>query len=164
MDVSIQTHELAGLVALWRRAPQITAEETQRSVWQAELLVQREVVERTPTSTGTLRKSIIAAEPVVAGETVIGEVTTPLNYAIPVELGTRPFKPPIGAIMDWLGQRGQNGPDARSAAFAIQTAISRRGLKAHHMFRDGYRENRNQVRRILEGAVPRIIARLEGDA
>jgi hypothetical protein len=33
---------------------------------------------------------------------VIGVVGSPLAYALPVEIGTRPHFPPVAAILDWV--------------------------------------------------------------
>jgi hypothetical protein len=57
-------------------------------------------------------------------------------YAGPVELGTRPHFPPSGALLLWVQKKHPELDEkrAKSLAFLIARAISRRGTKGQHMF------------------------------
>ncbi len=156
---------VAELARLWEAAPDITREELSRTMTEAGLLLKREVKERTPVATGTLRKSITSRQRVLAGN-VIGVVGSPLNYAVSVELGTRPHFPPVAPLKDWVKQKlDLPSKQAGAVAHAIVRTIGMRGTKGTHMFRDAFAANREQIARLFEAARTRIVARLgEGSA
>jgi hypothetical protein len=80
----------------------------------ATMYLEGEVKERTPAAHGTLKQSI-SSEVHELGDAVIGVVGSPLAYAVPVELGTRPHFPPVDAIEDWVNVKlGMAGPEARA--------------------------------------------------
>src|SRR5438552_2309826 len=97
----LATMELRGvdeLAAAWARAPQMSAAALETYMQGATIYLQGEVQERTPAAHGTLKQSITSDVEVLA-EQVMGVVGTPLQYAIPVELGTRPHFPPVDALL-----------------------------------------------------------------
>ena len=63
-----------------------------RAIIKATALLEREVKERTPFGvTGLLRQSIAAQKPYRSGvDNMIGVVSSPLDYVVCVELGTKP--------------------------------------------------------------------------
>ena len=141
-------------------APDITREELLRTTTEAGLLLKREVQERTPVATGTLRKSIKSRKRVLS-RNVIGEVGSPLNYAAAVELGTKPHFPPVEPLKDWVKQKlDVPASQVGSVAHAIVRKIGKRGTKGAHMFRDAFEANREQIVRMFEEARDRIIERL----
>lgn len=148
------------LLAAWERAPQIAQAEMERFMHAATQFLEGEVKERTPGAHGTLKQSI-GSEVRSLADAVIGVVGTPLSYALPVEIGTRPHFPPVAAIQDWVRVKlGLDGPEGRSAAFAIARKIAKRGTKGAFMFRDALEASRAELERQLQLAVEAIKAQL----
>lgn len=145
-------------------AADVVAEEVLPAVIEAQLLLQREIVERTPTSgAGTLRNSIGALPVVFAERRILGEVGTALAYALPVETGSKPHRPPIEPLIDWVTRKlGLRGKEARRRAHAIAGKIARDGTKANWMFRDGLGAAQAQVYEIIAAGTARALARVEG--
>lgn len=104
----------------------------------------------------------------ITGEAVslVGRVFDPVAYAMPVESGSRPHFPPVGPLQLWVRRKLGIGDEreARSVAFLIARAISRRGTPAVWMFRKAWDANLDQVEGFLKAAGERIIARLAGKA
>ena len=166
LDIRIDAGALAKLSRAWRDAPELVVDEMTTSVWEASLLVEREVKERTPIGVGGgggLAGSIAARDPIVIGEEVIGTVGTALRYAIPVELGRRPGQrqPPLAPLADWaVAKLGVSHDEAMGVAFAIARKIGKRGTTGAHMFRDGAKASQAEVERILGAGAERVVARL----
>lgn len=130
----------------------------EEGVLEAGMLLQRDVVERTPRAAGTLRDSIIAAAPERQGDAILGVVGSPLAYAVPVELGTKPHMPPLQPIIDWVRLKlGLKGKRAEKAAKAIRWKIFRRGTKGANMFKGAFEANQEQVGKLIAAAVGRAI-------
>lgn len=148
----------AALAAL----PDIMLEEMLPAVVESQLLLQREVSERTPTSgAGTLRESIGAMPVTFSRDAVVGEVGTALHYAQPVELGSRPHFPPIEPLAEWVGRKlGKKGEEGRGIAFAIARKIAKHGTAPRHMFRDGLAATQTQIHEILSAAAERGLRRV----
>lgn len=167
MQIAIDFERLRVLRTQMEGAPQLVREELTRAVTEADLLIAREVAEAAPSGAGGaagLKGSITHVERVV-GLGVEGFVFSPLNYARPVELGTRPHFPPVDALIDWVKVKfGVDGVQARGIAFAVARKISVRGTKGAFMFRDTFRRLEPQVRAIFERAQQRILQRLGGEA
>ena len=156
----------AELDAAWRKAPEIVREELTRSMWQAEMLLQRETQELTPVGiggAGGLRGSIHAREPEVLANAVIGVTGTSLNYAQAVELGTKPHWAPIEPLIDWVRHRlGYTGKEAEAVARRVQLGIAHHGTPAVGMFHRAFNANRTQVAMMFGAARDRIATRLAG--
>ena len=162
VTLHIDAQEVAALGEAWRRAPAIVVEETAKAIEEGTLLAEREVKERTPGgASGALRSSISARPVRVLGNNVIGEVSTSIGHAIPVELGTKAHFPPVAPIADWaVSKLGVPPAQAESVAYAIARKIAAKGTKGARMFEEGFKAVRPQVLRLLEGAGARIVARL----
>ena len=158
---SIDLVGLRELQAGMRKAPQIVVQELERATIEADLLIEREVQERMPTAQGLLRKSVFHEE-AVSATGVLGVVGTPMNYAIAVELGTRPHFPPVDALIDWVKTKLGITSDkaARGAAFAIAKKISLRGTVGQFPFQLASIATEENVRAIFDQATDRIIGRL----
>ena len=158
MIAAIEFQGIDELAALWKRAPDIARREMTAAMLEADLLLQNAVQEKTPEGWAkNLRQSILAQQPEVSGDVVLGVVGTPVPYAIPVELGTKPHFPPVTALIDWVVMKlGVPEKEAKSVAFLVARKISRSGTKAAHMFRDGFADNTDRVQAIFERARDRI--------
>ena len=164
LQIRIDAGSVVELAAAWETAPAIVTEELVRAAWQAEMLLQREVVERTPRGVGSgdgLAGSIIAQEPRVLADQVVGAVSSSIAYGIPVELGTRPHFPPVAPLAEWARKvLGVPAEEAEAVGFLIARKISRQGTRGAFMFRRGFDENLGQVEAIYQGALVRIRDRL----
>lgn len=128
------------------------------AVWQACLLYEREVKERTPKgATHALIGSIAAQPPVVSGGSVEGHVGSALPYAECVELGTKPHFPPVAPIADWARAKlGLTEDEARRVAFMIARKISQHGTKGAHMFADALEATEEQIIAIIKSAISEL--------
>ncbi len=168
LSIAFDSDPIRQIAAILREAPDLVSEEIAAGIYEAELLLQREVMERTPSSgAGTLRNSIIAAQPSIEGETILGSVTTPLPYAQPVEFGAKPHMPPVQPIIDWVEAKlGLKGAEAKKAGWAIAMSIKAKGTEGAFMFTNALEANREQMGAILTEAAKRALARIaaEGEA
>ncbi len=159
------------LQRLWAMASEVVTEEVLRAVTEADALLEHEIKALAPDGASGggasgLKGSIIGVEQ-VGDQNVIGMVSASINYAIPVELGTRPHfigKTGIDSLVDWVLVKfpGSNEEAARNIAFAIATNIAKRGTKGSHMFQRGFDMNRQQVMDMFDNAMERIVLRLGG--
>ena len=112
--------------------------------------------QRTPVFTGTLRASIgtrvtlgRSAASLVQGEVFTGQQAP---YALYVEEGTRPHFPPRAPLELWA----QRVLGDRRLWFVVARAISRRGTRAHHMFRDALAAVQPSIAPRLQSALDRV--------
>lgn len=158
--VRLEPLNIQRVTQMLEQAPAIAQQELLAAMTWADLLLQREVAERTPTAHGTLRASIFSEER-IQGDGVLGVVASPLAYAEYVELGTRPHFPPLEPLEDWVKTKfGLAGDEARGVAFAVALSIAARGTPAVRMFTRAFEENSAQIERRFELGVQRIEARM----
>ena len=158
---SIDYSQAQRVAQAFQLAPEIAEAELAAGMTEALLLLEREVKDATSTgATGLLRGSI-AHKLLGQKQDMLGKVFSPLIYATPVELGTKPHFPPLDALTDWVHSKFDlPRAQAKSVAFLIARKISKKGTKGQHMFRDTLNENASQVFNILDAAVDRIFARV----
>lgn len=163
ISARISTDGIAALRGLWAQAPDVVREEMLRAITEADLLLQREVMEGTPVGVGAgggLKGSIFAAEDVLA-DNVIGVVGTPVPYAVPVELGTKPHFPPVDALIDWVERKlGVPADEAPGVAFLVARKIAIHGTEGAFMFQRAFEANQPQVMAMFDAAVLRATERL----
>lgn len=164
--ISLDTSVMREYATYLKQAPQIVMEEIATSLQEALLLLEREIKDRLPTGvTGLLRGSIthkLIAQ--ARGQEIAGKVFSPLNYAAPVELGTKPHFPPLAPLRDWVEKKlGVSKSQSRSVAFLIARKIAAKGTKPQKHFETGFRDNAEQVNAILGRGLARIRARLMGE-
>lgn len=174
MNLRLDTHDLAQLEALLRRAPALANDELVTAQTHATLLLQGELTR--PPDQGGLPVGAGGAAGLagsvntrvdVTGGAVIGWVESSSPHAPHVEFGTRPHTPPVQPLIDWALAKlpgVDSEEEARSAAFAIRSKISKVGTKPNPVWRTTYQDNVAKVRAIFAAAVARIVARLEGGA
>jgi len=170
--------------------PQQVAEEAHKifrgATEQAVVRLHEKVVGYTPMAFGYLRKSIMP-QVLVSHNEIMGTVSTSRDYALAVELGSRPHWPPLAPLILWvkrkLGGRGSNiafeakltGKSLRKQGFRgvktseikggieegiarrIQFKIAHKGTKYHLMFQKGFNESRGTVERYFDDATDRFI-------
>jgi hypothetical protein len=155
--------EVAGsaqLAAAWEREPEITRQRFEQFMHGATLYVEGEIKERTPHAFGTLRESF-SSQVTSAADNVIGVVGSPLNYAVPVELGTKPHFPPVAAIQEWVEQKmALRGPEARSVAYLIARKIAVRGTKGAFMVQHAFEAAKPELERQAQATLQAIVDEL----
>lgn len=152
MEISIDIGRIQAVAALYQRAPAIIDRHMKAAMEESLALLQREIAETTPLGAHQLLRKSIIASPVSVGPTgLLGVVGTSLNYAVPVELGTKPHMPPFEPLLDWVKAKlGKKGAEAEKAAQAIRWKIFRKGTQGSFMFK-----------RTTDRLTPYIMARFE---
>ncbi|MFT3758979.1 hypothetical protein [Thauera sp.] len=159
--VDFEAHDIELLAVAMEASPQVVVDEMGRYMHEATAHMQAEVRERTPTTHGTLRASILGDVRVLPGIAIEGMVGSSLAYAVPVELGSGPHMPPIEPLVEWAKQKlGVRGEQAESAAWAVARAIAQRGTLGVGMFNRALAANRRQLVDNFGAAVGRIAARI----
>lgn len=165
IEIRLDVDSVAALADAWRRAPDVVQDELRRYITTVTAHLQGEVQERTPTYLGTLRKSIIGDVRALPGIGVEGVIGSPLAYAVPVELGSKPHMPPVQPLVEWAKAKlGVRGKEAERVGFAVARKISRTGTAGAFMFRDTFEANEARVVRGFDVVVRRIADRLAGGA
>jgi hypothetical protein len=163
VHLRVDVRPVVDLAEAWRRAPELAEHELTAATWEALLLLQREIKERTPVgATSTARESIHARPPEVLADRILGVVGSPLEHVAPLETGTRPHYPPIEPLMDWVRAVLDVGDvhERFAVARAIQRKIGHHGTEGAHMFEQGLEENAGQIRAIYRAAAQRVGRRL----
>lgn len=166
MEYAIDLGNLDALEAAFRAAPRVAAEELAAAAEESGALLAREAQERMQVgATGLLRSSTFhEVRALPAGvEAIVG---TPMGYAAPVELGTRPHMPPVEPLVDWVKAKLaiSNEKAARGVAFAIARKIAVRGTKPQAPFKRTFDAQEAAARAIFARAMERIAARMAGGA
>lgn len=143
---------------------QVYETEFRKGLNNATMLVQREVVSRTPIRTGTLRKSI-TTELRGSGLNLHGVIGTPLIYGAPQEYGVDPgqcFPPPLPfeIAARRLTSTLEIAPSFEGFVYLLRRGIYMSGIKARHMFRDGFKASTAKVLKILNDAQDRVLKAL----
>ena len=146
------TVDLAGLEKLTKQFPEASEHARRSRITEALLLLERAVKQLTTEGAGPIHlRDTIFQQVSLRGESIRGIVGTPAIHGEPVERGTRPHFPPVAPIQFWVEKKlGMTGKEAKSVAFLIARAISKRGTKGQHMFQRGFEMNEARVLAILE--------------
>lgn len=164
MRITIDVDSARTISAAFVAAPEMVVEELETAMLSSLAYLGREMAERTPTNMGTLRRSYDRRVSTFV-DAVFGEITSPLTYALPVELGTKPHFPPIEPLVDWVEAKlGLYGDEAESAARGIQRKIGRFGSPGYGMARFALLDGLSTVQAEFADAAGRIAARLAGSA
>ena len=161
MELNV-TVDLSSVKKLMARYPEIAATVQREKVTDAALLLERAIKLLTPEGAGpTHLRDTIFHKIERRGISVRGVISTPAIYGEAVELGTKPHFPPVAPIQYWVEKKlGLSGEDAKSTAFLIARAISKRGTKGAKMFHRGLKENEAAVMTILNQIPVEIKRRL----
>lgn len=144
---------------------EIIKENLLSALWEAVLYITEKVRELTPIGVfgdAGLKGSIFGEVREEGGLfDLMGIVSSPLEYAEPVELGTDPHMPPVAPLVRWSEVvLGLSGPAAVSAAWAVAKSISRRGTTGKFMFARGLATSTPKLQEIFEAAGFDIIVEL----
>lgn len=161
MDFAIAMPDAVELARAFETAPEVVEEELTRAGFSAGMLLQREAQENAPAGVGAgggLKGSIAMQD--IRGDLGV-EVGTSLAHAVPVELGTRPHRPPVQPLRDWARLvLGLGREEAERAAWGIAAKIARKGTEGQFYMRATYEQTVKQVEEIYAGAVKRIAERI----
>lgn len=159
MDFKIIS-KITGLKELSQKFPEASEKARVGRITEALLLLLRSIKPRIPVGAGPIHlRDTVFHRVQTAGVSVMGLIGTPLEYGEPVEYGTRPHFPPVEPILHWVERKlGIEGKEAKSVAFLIARAISKRGTQGAEMFGKGFSENEATVIRILQ-EIPSDIVR-----
>lgn len=164
MEIRVDVANAEAISRAFLRAPAMVMEELASTMQGVTNYLMREtqevMLERKAVAAGTLRSAWFT-DVAVNGSVVVGRVTNPLPYAIPVELGTKPHFPPIAPLINWVEQKlNLSGDEAESRAIAIQRAIGRRGTLGRGMAHAAFAQGQETIRDEFEECAQRIAARL----
>lgn len=142
------------------RAAKIFADEWKNFLNESSSFTLRKAVTGTPVWRGNLASSEFR-ELRGNGLDMFAIVATPAINAGLIERGTPAFFPSPIALADWVrGKLGITDPaQIDRVTFLIARNMSKRGVKAHWMFRNAERALRNKAQNMLDQAGNRIIAR-----
>ncbi|HEY9081339.1 hypothetical protein [Magnetovibrio sp.] len=165
LGIDLDMQGVVDLAHAFRVAPDMALDEMVRTTVAATMLLERETKERTPLGVGGRGSgasgSIAAQEPQRLAESVIGEVGSPLAYIVPLELGSRPHRPPIEPLRDWVEHKLNIAPEeSERVAWAISTKIAREGTEGAFMFTNAFNANQPQIARMYEAMQARIVRNL----
>lgn len=146
-------------------APEWTREALTRFLTQARLLLEAATKDNMPAFSGNLRGSVDSA---LRGEAVgelEGVVFSPLVYAAPVELGTKPHWVPLEPLIDWVQARlGAPAKKAVQVAIWVRDKIAIKGTEGQLPFTRALQDNESALERMLDAEVAELIDRLNGAA
>jgi hypothetical protein len=151
--------DLRALPKLSKAYPEESRAARKGRITEALLVLLSEVKKGVPVGAGPIHFRDTIFHRINMGEPVTGILGSPSKYGEPLEYGTNPHFPPVAPIQHWVEKKlGYSGKDAKSIAFLIARAISRRGTKGAHMFEKGLTEKETAIIRILE-MIPADIVR-----
>lgn len=161
MELTI-TADLSSVQKLLDKYPDISATVQREKVTEAALLLERAIKLLTPEGAGPIHlRDTIFHKIEQRGVSVRGLISTPASYGESVEMGTRPHFPPVAPIRFWVEKKLRlAGAEAKSVAFLIARAISKRGTKGAKMFQQGVEKNEAAVMAILNRIPEEIIRRI----
>lgn len=168
MQVTVNVDDAMAMARGWAVAPDMVIEELETAMGSSLLYLQGQAAERSrerPDGLNGANRGLLArsfdTRMVSFIDAVFGEVTNPLSYALPVELGTRPHWPPLSPLIDWVEAKiGLVGDEAEGMARGIQRKIGARGSVGRFMARDALAHGVATVQQEFADAAERITQRL----
>jgi hypothetical protein len=160
--ISIDVESAKVISPAFMAAPAMVMDELESAMISSLLYLEGQTAERTPVNMGTLRRSY-TSEVSQFIDAVFGKMSSPLTYALPVEMGTRPHYPPLEPLINWVESKlGLYGDEAESAARGIQRKIGRFGTPGYGMARFALIDGQATISAEFADAAERITARLAG--
>lgn len=140
------------LAVAFRMAPDFTRRELFAWMESTSFHMQGEIQHRTPKRDGTLQNSIQPAVKPVGRFGVEAVIGTPLNYAVPVELGSKPH--------DIVAKNGKALHFMWRGIPIIAKRVRHPGTKGSFMFKRAYEANVAQIERDFESFVDHLFAKI----
>jgi hypothetical protein len=175
-DKVIDTRQLEQFLGKLEKLPKQSIPIMEEAMQEAVKFGLSAVIDRTPVAYGNLRGEI-HTQVQASEQGVTGIVGTSVPYAVWVEEDTRPHWAPLEPLIDWVKKKqiagvysvqsrrrlgGKAKIDAENIALArmVQKKIAMKGTTGQHMFRDGLAASDEEINRIFERAVEKVIALL----
>lgn len=152
MELSMSLLGFERLQRAFERAPDFVGHELTSWVTAQGLHLQGEVQKRTPKDTGLLQKSIISHVEPLGRLGVAAVIGTPLNYAVPVELGSKPH--------DILPKNGKALHFMMRGIPVFAKKIHHPGSKGAFMFQKSFDANIEQIQADFYNFVDHVIAKM----
>lgn len=160
MQVSIHADAALTIGRAWAAHPHLVTEELETAMLSSLLYLEGQTAERTPVNLGTLRRSYTSHVSTFI-DAVFGTMSSPVSYAMPIEMGTRPHYPPLEPLINWVEAKlGLVGDEAEGAARGIQRKIGRFGTPGYGMARYALIDGQATIRAEFDDAAERITLRL----
>lgn len=88
----------------------------------------------------------------------VAEIGSPLEYVEAVEYGTKPHRPPVRPLQDWVEVKlGISGKTALSVAHAIAVSIGKRGTRAQPVWEPTFTRVQPELRAKVAAAIKRTV-------
>jgi hypothetical protein len=152
------------------RAAQIVKRNTAITMQGAVNILHGAVVTNTPHGFGTLRWSISGVT-LDHGSSIVGKVSTPSPYGLPVETGSRPHWIPIGPLKLWAIRKGYGASFAyyvRWLHAPLSYSVKSRKktgagipMKGYFMFAKGFRTSKDRIRKLFRDAQAKMLGDLK---
>lgn len=152
---------VAGIAAITADVSARLPAELELGALEGALLIQGELMQSLPRGAGGIGGGAglagsISFDVERTAEGARAEVGSPLPYALHVEYGTKPHRPPVRPIQDWVEVKlGISGKAAEGAAWAIAAAIGKRGTRAQPVWEPVHARVQPQLQRLIDAAVAR---------
>ena len=160
MQVTISLQAAEAISRAWASHPNLVTDELETAMRGSLLYLEGQTAERTPTNLGTLRRSYASTISTFV-DAVFGTMSSPVSYAMPIEMGTRPHYPPLEPLINWVEAKlGLVGDEAEGAARGIQRKIGRFGTPGYGMARFALIDGQATIRAEFDDAAERITLRL----
>lgn len=160
MQVTISMEAAEAISRAWATNPDLALYELETAMKGSLLYLKGQTQDRTPVNQGHLRRSF-DTKTTMFMDAVFGELSNPLTYAMPVEMGTRPHYPPIAPLIDWVEAKlGLYGNEAEARANAIQWKIAHYGTPGYGMARFALIDGQATIRAEFDDAAERIVTKL----
>ncbi len=147
--------ELTGwdrVAANWERAPELFERELQVWAEQTSARLVDEIKALTPKDTGALQDSIKPREIAIDALGVEILIGTPLNYAVPVELGSKPH--------DITARNGKALHFIFRGVPITVKKVHHPGTQGYFMFTQALEANKPQIQASFSATVERVLAQL----
>lgn len=161
MNITLDAGDFAQLADFWKRAPDITRARLKQAMTAVDADQVAYLKRNLPRGAGGaagLSGSVTSEEHALA-DAVIGVTYAQKDYAVYVELGTKPHWMPIQPLIDWVKVKiGLLDESAKSVAYAIRASIAKKGTRAQPVWQHTFAE-RAQYRSATFDAAMTAIAR-----
>ena len=190
MELAIHLEGAQQIQAMLAQYPAIIEKHLEAATEEALMLLQREIAERTPLGANQLLRGSIAGKDAIAVTMIpnglLGVIGTSNDYAIPVELGTKPHFPwdkdndclpetlvdwviaklPVGQAVSIKTGKPLKAKSTRKAAedvaWLVARKISQKGTEGAFMFRDGFAATEPYIQGLYKQAMNNALAEIKG--
>ncbi|MBN8885908.1 MAG: hypothetical protein J0I77_09330 [Rudaea sp.] len=167
VNINLDAGDFAQLADFWERAPDITRTRLMQAMTAVDadqVAHLKQNLPRGAAGAAGLAGSVTSEEQAL-DDAVIGITYSQVDYAVYVELGTKPHFAPIQPLIDWVkGKMGLLDESARSVAFAIRGAIAKRGTKAQPVWQTTFAARAAYRQQVFDAAMVAIARDLAGGA